>query len=71
MRKMAEIVKKPKNTGVKVRIDADNTGFMAALNEIEEKIDRIQEKANRLKATLSECYVSVDLSKSESFTIQG
>lgn len=59
---MADIVKKPKTTAVKVHIDGDNTGIMAALNEIEEKIDRIQEKANRLKATLSECHVSVDSS---------
>ncbi len=59
---MAEIVKKAKNTAVKVQIDCDNAGLMAALNEIEEKIDRIQEKANRLKATLSERFISVDLS---------
>ena len=51
-------VNKPKN--ITIEIDGDNTGLMKSLNEIEEKIDRILEKANRLIETLNECHISAD-----------
>lgn len=43
---------------ITIEIGGDNTGLMKSLNEIEEKIDRIMEKANRLIEILNECYVS-------------
>lgn len=51
-------VNKPKN--ITIEIGGDNTGLMKSLNEIEEKIDRIMEKANRLIETLNECRISAD-----------
>lgn len=51
-------VNKPKN--ITIEIGGDNTGLMKSLNEIEEKIDRIMEKANRLIETLNECHISAD-----------
>ena len=45
---------------ITIEIGGDNTGLMKSLNEIEEKIDRIMEKANRLIETLSECHISAD-----------
>ena len=45
---------------ITIEIGGDNTGLMKSLNEIEEKIDRIMEKANRLIETLNECHISAD-----------
>ena len=47
---------------ITIEIGGDNTGLMKSLTEIEEKIDRIMEKANRLIETLNECYVSEESS---------
>lgn len=52
--------KTSKTKGITVEICRDNTGLMKSLNEIEEEIDRIMEKANRLIETLNECRISAD-----------
>lgn len=49
-----------KESKLTVKISADNTELMAALEEIEKKVDVLTEKANQLTAALTECRISVD-----------
>lgn len=46
-----------KQQGVKVKVELDNSDFVTALDEIEKRLDAMQEKANQLKSTLDECRI--------------
>ena len=51
---------KQNSKSIVIEIGGDNAGIMAALDEVEKKVDRIQEKVNQLKATFSESHISAD-----------
>lgn len=45
---------------VTVKVGCDNTEMLKSLDEVEKKLDVLNEKANQLKVTLSECDISAD-----------
>lgn len=52
---MSEVNKVVKKTALTIKINGDNSGIMKSLCEIEEKVDTILEKVNKLKTLLNEC----------------
>ncbi|MCM1315905.1 MAG: hypothetical protein NC205_00750 [Prevotella sp.] len=44
-----KILKKKQEKVVSIKLTCDNSAFLQSLDEIEKKIDKIQEKLNQLK----------------------